>query len=115
MQLLKKLYIGVLLSTFILITSHSAIADVEANVWVEVRLLQVQTGAANGAQDTRLLCTATNGSFENTWLIVDSSAANLVAAGALTAYTLQHDVVVRIVAYGTGFRVKNIRIIQPTD
>jgi hypothetical protein len=92
---------------------HPVLADVGTDVWVEVELLQVQTGMNNGALDTRLLCTAIDGSFSNTWLIVLPEAANMVAAGALTAYSLGHNVSIRIISHGTGFRVEKLRIIQP--
>lgn len=114
MKILRSVTLMLLISVFILISSQPAMSDVTANVWVEVELLQVQTGVFNGSEDTRILCTATNGSFENTWLIVDANAANMVAAGALTAYSLGHRVVIRVVAYGTGFRVSNLRVVQPT-
>ena len=87
---------------------------IPTNVWVEVELLMIQTGVQNGEQDTRLLCTATNGAFSDTWLIVDRTAANMVAAGALTAYSLGHNVVIRIVPFGTGsYRVEKLRVVQP--
>lgn len=69
-----------------------ALSDVNTNVWVEVELHSVQTGMNNGQEDTRRLCSAIDGSFSNTWLIVDQDAANMVAAGALTAYSLGHNV-----------------------
>jgi hypothetical protein len=87
---------------------------IPTDVWVEVELLQVQTGVQNGEQDTRLLCTAVDGTFSETWLIVDRTAANMVAAGALTAYSLGHNVVIRIVPFGTGsYRVEKLRVVAP--
>lgn len=87
---------------------------IPTDVWVEVVLEQIQTGVQNGEQDTRLLCTATDGSFTSTWLIVDRTAANMVAAGALTAYSLGHNVVIRIVPFGTGsYRVEKLRVVAP--
>ena len=112
MKFAKSLRFTTLILIFILVSSFSAIAAVETNVWVEVELHQVQTGVNNGELDTRLLCTATGGEFENTWLIVDSTAASMVAAGALTAYSLGHNVSIKIVPYGTGYRVSNLRVIQ---
>jgi hypothetical protein len=90
-----------------------ALADVPTDVWVEVELLSVQTGMQGDLEDTRLLCTATDESFENTWLIVDRDAANMVAATALTAFSLGYNVRIRIVTFGTGFRVEKIRVLQP--
>nr|WP_320010998.1 hypothetical protein [uncultured Desulfobulbus sp.] len=113
MKFTKLIRSTALILIFTFVSSVSALAAVETNVWVEVELLQVQTGVYNGASDTRLLCTATNGAFENTWLIVDSTAASMVAAGALTAYSLGHSVVIKIVPYGTGYRVSNLRVVQP--
>jgi hypothetical protein len=90
-----------------------ALADVTTNVWVEVELLMVQTGMQDGQEDTRLLCTATDGSFTETWLIVDRDAAKMVAAGALTAFSLGYNVVIRIVPYGSGYRVEKLRVVSP--
>jgi len=89
------------------------LADVTTNVWVEVEMHQIQTGVQAGEQDTRLLCSATDGSFSNTWLIVDRTAANMVAAGALTAHSLSQKVVIRIVTFGSGFRIEKLRIVAP--
>jgi hypothetical protein len=101
----------ILVSLFVV---QSVLAEVGTDVWVEVELEQVQTGVYNGANDTRILCTATDGSFSSTWLIVDSTAANMVAAGALTAFSLGSNVSIKIVPYGTGsYRVSNLRAIRP--
>lgn len=91
-----------------------ALADVTTNVWVEVELLAVQTGMQYGLEDTRILCTAVNGAFANTWLIVDRPAAKMVAAGALTAFSLGYNCVIYIVPYGgTSYRVEKLRVIAP--
>ena len=90
-----------------------ALADVPTDAWVEVELLQIQTGVNSGEQDTRLLCSAIDESFSDTWLIVDQGAANMVAAGALTALSLGYNVVIRIVSFGTGFRVEKLRVVAP--
>ena len=78
-----------------------------------VEMHQVQTGVQNGELDTRILCSATNGAFTNVWLIVDRDAANMVAAGALTAYSLGHNVQIRIVPFGSGYRIEKLRVIAP--
>ena len=80
---------------------------------MEVELLQIQTGMESGQEDTRLLCTAVDNSFTNTWLIVDRDAANMVAATALTAFSLGYNVRIRIVTFGSGYRVEKIRAIKP--
>ena len=90
-----------------------ALADVPTSAWVEAELLQIQTGLNNGQSDTRLLCTAVNGAFSNTWLIVYPDAAKMVAAGALTAFSLGYNVWIYIVPYGTGYRVEKLRVVMP--
>jgi hypothetical protein len=92
---------------------QSVLAVVPTDVWVMVELHQVQTGLQDGQSDTRLLCSSLDGSFSNTWLIVDRDAANMVAATALTAFSLGYNVNIRIVTYGTGYRVEKIRVIAP--
>jgi hypothetical protein len=48
--------------------------------------------AIYGEKDSRILCTATKSVFSNTWLIVDQGTAKMVAAGALTAFSLGYNV-----------------------
>jgi hypothetical protein len=88
-----------------------ASAQIQTNVWVDCALHIIQTGIEGGEEDTRLYLSARNGAFTNTWLIVDRSAAKMVAATALTAYSLGNDIRVRIVPYGTGYRVNAVRIL----
>lgn len=90
---------------------QTSVADVTTDVWVNCELLQIQTGLNNGADDTRLLLTALDGSFTETWLIVDADAAKMVAASALTAFALNYNIWVRIVPYGTGYRVEKCRVV----
>lgn len=88
--------------------------EIPTDVWVEVELLQIQTGTQDGEQDTRLNCTAIDGSFSETWLIVDRTAANMVAASALTAFSLGYNVNIRIVPFGEGsYRVEKLRVVSP--
>ena len=115
MRFIKKHYTVAFCLVYSLLCVQPLLAqDVPTNVWVEVVLEQVQVGVHNSSQDTRLLCTAVDNSFTSTWLVVDRTAANIVAGGALTAYALGHNAVIYIAPYGTdGYRVPKLRIVAP--
>ena len=97
---------------FCIVTVLPASADVTADVWVMCQIHEVQTGEFNGTPDARFLLSALDESFTNTWLIVSTDAVKLVSATALTAYSLNRDVNVHIVSYGTGFRVDRLRVMS---
>ena len=114
MRLMRKFYPVVCIMVVGLFLVQPALAEVPTDAWVEVELLSVQTGMQNNQEDTRLLCTAVDGSFSNTWLIVDRDAANMVAATALTAFSLGYNVRIRIVSFGEGgFRIEKVRALKP--
>jgi hypothetical protein len=102
--------LGCCLMAYMLLSS-TAVAQVPTNVWVDCNLHIIQTGMQDGQEDTRMFLSAINGAFTNTWLIVDRSAAKMVAATALTAYSLGKDIRVRIVPYGSGYRIDAVRIL----
>jgi hypothetical protein len=94
--------------------AQPALAEVPTDAYAKVTLHAVQTGSYNGQDDTRLLCSATNGAFTNTWLIVERDSAKMVAAGALTAFSLGWDVIIKIIPFGTGgYRVEQLRVVAP--
>ena len=98
----------------ILLSVQPVFSAVPTNAYATVTLLAIQTGSYNGVEDTRLLCTATNGDFTETWLIVQPESAKMVAAGALTAFSLGWDVIIKIVPYGTGgYRIEQLRVVAP--
>ena len=94
-----------------LLSNRTAIAGVTTNVWVDCSLNIIQTGVLNGESDTRLNVSATNSAFSDTWLIVEATAAKMVAATALTAYSLDKDIRIHIVPHGTGYRIDAVRIL----
>ena len=99
---------------FTLFCAQNASAQVEP-MWVTCTLSQIQTGVFDqigSAEDTRIMATATNGAFTDTWLIIDPVAAKMVAAGALTAISLQSQVVIKILSCGENcFRVTALRVV----
>lgn len=107
-KLIQALLLSLTVGLFCVSVAH---ADVTADVWVECSIDQVQTGMKNGNPDTRMMLTAIDGSFTETWLIVSTEAANMVAATALTAYTLEQNLRVHIIAQGTGFRIDAVRVL----
>lgn len=102
--------VGCCLMTFMFFSSTS-VAEVPTNVWVDCEIHIIQTGMHEGKEDTRMYLSAMNQVFTNTWLIVDQSAAKMVAATALTAYSLGKDIRVRIIPFGTGYRIDAVRIL----
>ena len=110
----KYKVLPIMVMTFILISlisNRTAIADVTPNVWVDCTVQIIETGLVNGVEGARLQATATNGSFSATWLIVEESAVKMVAATALTAYSLDRNIRVHIIPYGTGYRIDAVRIL----